>query len=86
MGSAGQFHAAPMGLRTLLLGCLYYKHVAPTELGAAPNARDEARRAKGVSHAKGLESRRRLQHARCSSLHRSVHNVQVLTSDTSEAW
>ena len=34
MGRAGQFNAAPMGLKTVLLGCLYYKHVAPTELAA----------------------------------------------------
>ena len=40
MGRAGHFHAAPMGLKIVSFGCLYYKHVAPTELAAAPN--DEA--------------------------------------------
>ena len=30
-------HAAPMGLKTVLFGLVYYKHVAPTELAAWPN-------------------------------------------------
>ena len=31
---AGPRHAAPMGLKTVLFGRWYYKHVAPTELAA----------------------------------------------------
>ena len=31
---AGPHHAAPMGLKTVLFGRWYYKHVAPTELAA----------------------------------------------------
>ena len=33
-GCAGDLHAAPMGLRTVLLACPFYKHGAPTELTA----------------------------------------------------
>ena len=33
--AARQFHAAPMGLKTVLFGLAYYNHVAPTELAAA---------------------------------------------------
>jgi hypothetical protein len=31
---AGPHHAAPMGLKTVLFGRWYYKHVAPTQLAA----------------------------------------------------
>ena len=34
MDLAGPHHAAPMGLKTVLFGRWYYKHVAPTELAA----------------------------------------------------
>ena len=34
MCGARQFHAAPMGLKTVLFGLACYKHVAPTELAA----------------------------------------------------
>ncbi len=37
IGWDGQFHAAPMGLKTLILRWLYHKHGAPTELATAPN-------------------------------------------------
>jgi len=34
MALAEPHHAAPMGLKTILFGRWYYKHVAPTELVA----------------------------------------------------
>jgi hypothetical protein len=34
MAPAEPHHAAPMGLKTVLFGRWYYKHVAPTELAA----------------------------------------------------
>jgi hypothetical protein len=35
MDCARRHHAAPMGLKTVLFGLVYYKHVAPMELAVA---------------------------------------------------
>jgi len=35
MDCARRHHAAPMGLKTVLVGLVYYKHVAPMELAVA---------------------------------------------------
>ena len=35
MDCARCHHAAPMGLKTVLFGLVYYKHVAPMELAVA---------------------------------------------------
>ena len=39
MDCARRHHAAPMGLKTVLFGLVYYKHVAPMELAVAAHRR-----------------------------------------------
>ena len=39
MDCARRHHAAPMGLKTVLVGLVYYKHVAPMELAVAAHRR-----------------------------------------------
>ena len=41
MDCARCHHAAPMGLKTVLFGLVYYKHVAPMELAVAAQRRED---------------------------------------------
>ena len=41
MDCARRHHAAPMGLKTVLFGLVYYKHVAPMELAVAAQRRED---------------------------------------------
>jgi hypothetical protein len=41
MDCARRHHAAPMGLKTVLFGLVYYKHVAPMELAVAAQRQGE---------------------------------------------
>jgi hypothetical protein len=47
MCGSRQFHAAPMGLKTVLFGLAYYKHVAPAELAAGRPTLSSATRRTG---------------------------------------
>ena len=49
MTCARRPHAAPMGLKTVLFGLVYYRHAAPTELAG----HGELRRGKRISSPMG---------------------------------
>src|SRR5438270_353409 len=60
-------HSSPSGILNLVsIGSLAQSNYLsrPKGVKTRPNSRDEARRASGVQHGTGAESRRRLQHAR----------------------